>query len=211
MSGAEILLLRHGQSEGNEGGRLGGHGPTPLTALGRRQAEATAKLLLKEGRLDRIVCSDLPRAVQTAEPTARLTGIAIEETPALRERSVGLLTGLTFAEANRQFPQLFASLHRRDVDACPPEGETTRTCYARAAAIFDEIVAQRGDRGRTLIVSHSVTLDLVVKHALGIGVDVSRALHFRVDNCALHRLRHLDKAAWHVDALNDRRHLIDVK
>ena len=209
MSGAEILLLRHGQSEGNEGGRLGGHGPTPLTALGRRQAEATAKLLVKEGRLDTIVCSDLPRAVQTAEPTARLTGIAIEQTPALRERSVGLLTGLTFAEANRQFPELFASLHRRDVDACPPEGETTRVCYARAAAIFDEIVARRGERGRTLVVSHSVTIDLLVKHAL--GIDISRPLHFRTDNCALHRLRRIDSVAWHVDALNDRRHLVDVK
>src|SRR3954471_15599612 len=94
MHAAEILLLRHGQSEGNEGGRFGGHGPTPLTALGRRQAEAAARALAAEG-LTAIFASDLPRAMQTAEPTVAATGIAMTTTAALRERSVGVFTGMT--------------------------------------------------------------------------------------------------------------------
>src|SRR5438270_6335658 len=99
MTGTEILLLRHGQSEGNEGGRFGGHGPTPLTAKGHAQAEAAARAIAAEGGLSAIFCSDLPRAVQTAEPICAATGIAMKQTTALRERSVGEMTGLTFAEA----------------------------------------------------------------------------------------------------------------
>src|SRR5690242_7529133 len=119
MAATEILLLRHGQSEGNEGGRFGGHGPTPLTALGRAQAEAAAETLATEG-LTAIYASDLPRAVQTAEPVARRTGIAVETTAALRERSVGVFTGLTFAEAEARYPAEFAAMMRRDAGACPP-------------------------------------------------------------------------------------------
>src|SRR5512144_2073615 len=99
MRGTEILLLRHAQSEGNEEGRFGGHGPTPLTARGRAQAEATARALAREGGLYSIVSSDLVRAVQTAQVVSQATGVKIVTTPELRERSVGVLTGLTFAEA----------------------------------------------------------------------------------------------------------------
>src|SRR5579871_2454219 len=98
MRGTEILLLRHGQSEGNEAGRFGGHGPTPLTARGRAEARAAADALAAEGGLTAIYASDLPRAVETALPICEATGIAMVKTPALRERSVGVFTGLTFAE-----------------------------------------------------------------------------------------------------------------
>src|SRR3954469_21533729 len=85
VSATEILLLRHGESEGNEQGRFGGHGPTPLTAKGRRQAEAVAKTLSAEGGLTMIWASDLVRAMETARPVSEACGIAVQTTPALRE------------------------------------------------------------------------------------------------------------------------------
>src|ERR671920_988022 len=92
-----VLLVRHGQSQGNAERRFGGHSPTPLSELGRRQAEATANALAAEG-VTAIYSSDLLRAIQTAEPLARATGLEIRQTAALRERSVGLMEGLTFEE-----------------------------------------------------------------------------------------------------------------
>ena len=161
------MLLRHGQSEGNEGGRFGGHGPTPLTALGRRQAEATAAALAADGGLTAIFASDLARAVQTAEPVVAATGIAMRTTPALRERSVGIFTGMTFAEAEAQYPEHFLALMRRDPDASPPEGETARDCVGRVGAFFDEQLARYAS-GRTLFVSHAFTLNLLVRRLLGL-------------------------------------------
>src|SRR6187397_1651270 len=92
-----LYLIRHGQSAGNAEGRFGGHGPTPLSDLGREQAEKTAIVLEKEG-VHAIYSSDLPRAVQTAEPLARRLNIPINTSPAFRERNIGVLEGLTFDE-----------------------------------------------------------------------------------------------------------------
>ncbi len=203
MRYAEILLLRHGQSEGNEAGRFGGHGPTPLTALGRAQAEATARALASEG-LTAIFASDLPRAVDTAEPIARATGIAMVRTPALRERSVGVFTGLTFAEAEARHPEAFAALMRREHETCPPDGETHAECSARATALLDQVL-EKFPFGRTLLVSHALTIYLLLLHVL--GLDSAARVFIRTDNCGLHRLRRAPDGRWTVLALNDRAHL----
>ncbi|HEX8291434.1 MAG TPA: histidine phosphatase family protein, partial [Pyrinomonadaceae bacterium] len=74
METTRVLLIRHGQSRGNAERRFGGHSPTPLSELGRRQAEATARALANE-RVTAVYSSDLLRAVQTAEPLARAAGL----------------------------------------------------------------------------------------------------------------------------------------
>ncbi|MBK8303617.1 MAG: histidine phosphatase family protein [Chloracidobacterium sp.] len=65
-----LYLIRHGQSAGNAEGRFGGQGPTPLSELGQRQADLTAKLLAKEGVRDLFERS---RPCSTDRRTARKT------------------------------------------------------------------------------------------------------------------------------------------
>lgn len=214
MASTEILLLRHGQSEGNEQGRFGGHGPTPLTARGRVQAEAAARAIAAEGPLEAIWASDLHRAVDTARPVAAATGLALQITPALRERSVGVFTGLTFAEAEARFPEAYAALMARESDVCPDGGETPLACGERAVAHIESVVAARttatGD-GRLLFVSHAATLNLVLMHLLGLSHRThGKRIWFRTDNCALHRLRRSSEGLWQVTALNDRSHLAGI-
>lgn len=81
-----VLLVRHGQSQGDAEGRFGGHTATPLSAHGRSQADATARWLVSE-KITAIYSSDLLRAVQTAEPLARATKLNVHQTSAFRERS----------------------------------------------------------------------------------------------------------------------------
>jgi probable phosphoglycerate mutase len=205
-----ILLCRHGQSEGNQSGRFGGHGPTPLTALGRAQARATALRLEREGGLTAIYSSDLPRAVETAIPIAEATGIALLPTEDLRERSVGALTGLTFDEARERYPDAYAALMRRDAGACPPGGETHAECTARAVRRLGEIV-DRFTVGRVLLVSHAFAIDLLLRHVLGLRDNpLDPRVYFKTDNCALHRLHRLPSGVWRIEALNDRAHLETV-
>src|SRR6266542_5849286 len=99
-----VLLIRHGQSEGNAARRFGGHTDTPLSSLGRVQAETTARALASE-RFDAIYSSDLPRAIETAVALAAITGLSVQATDAFRERSVGVMEGLTFEEAAEQYPE----------------------------------------------------------------------------------------------------------
>ncbi len=204
--GTEIVLLRHGQSQGNLQGRFGGHSDTPLTALGIAQAEATARALDAEGGLTAIFCSDLPRTIDTAKPICEHTGIAMVKTPALRERSVGLFTGLTFAEAESRYPEVYRSIMTRQPGSKAPEGETHGECTERAGTVVDEALA-RFPAGRILFVSHSITIQLLLKKLL--GLDETSAT-FRIDNCGLHRLLRNAAGHWTVEALNDRRHLVGV-
>src|SRR6266700_838947 len=110
-----VLLIRHGQSQGNAEGRFGGHTGTPLSLLGGRQAAATARVLAHES-FNAIYSSDLARAIETARPLAESIGIEIQPTEAFRERSVGVMEGLTFEEAANRHPDQYGALLRRDFD-----------------------------------------------------------------------------------------------
>src|SRR5215210_2010095 len=92
-----VLLIRHGQSRGNAERRFGGHTATPLSARGHKQAQATARILESES-LTAIYSSDLARAIETAKPLSNLTGLPINGASAFRERSVGVMEGLTFED-----------------------------------------------------------------------------------------------------------------
>src|ERR671932_2224101 len=141
MYTTRVLLIRHGKSEGNAEGRFGGHTATPLSARGRLQAEATARALSSEN-LTAIYSSDLLRAVETAMPLARLTGLDVEQTDAFRERSVGVMEGLTFEEAAARHPEQYAALIRRDFDHVLLGGESYRQRLDRAWRKLDEAIAR---------------------------------------------------------------------
>ena len=160
-----VLLVRHGQSQGNAERRFGGHTATPLSDLGRAQAEATARALAAEG-VTAIYSSDLLRAVQTAEPLARAAGIPIEKTSAFRERSVGLMEGLTFEDAAAAHPEDYAALLRRDFERVLAGGESYRQLLDRAAAYLDGAV-EKNRGGRVAVFSHTGTICILVLHLLG--------------------------------------------
>ena len=201
-----LIFCRHGQSEGNRERRFGGHGPTPLTELGRAQARATGHALAGAG-VDLIYCSDLSRALDTATLIGAELGLTPEATPALRERSVGEMTGLSFEEARLRYPEAYAAMMRREADACPPGGETYGQCRSRAVEFVEAAIArQRG--ARMLIVSHQLTLYQLLTHVFGVdGTQQRGKLILQIDNCALHRIDHVEPALWHVWSLNERTHL----
>ncbi len=200
----ELLLIRHGQSVGNAEGRFGSHGPTPLTALGLKQAEALAGVLANEP-LVALYSSDLHRAVQTAMPTAKRLGLKLETDVRLRERNVGQFEGLSFLEAEKLFPVEYAGMMSRDPDSRPPGGENHHECLTRVRAACDEIVA-RHPRGRIGIISHAMTLNQLLRSLLGIPAAL-RAPWFRTDNTGIHHLRLEADGRLQVLALNARGHV----
>jgi probable phosphoglycerate mutase len=201
-----VILCRHGESEGNRERRFGGQGPTPLTVNGRAQALATGQALARTG-VDLIYTSDLPRAAETAALISQAMGVTPEATTALRERSVGQLTGLTFDEARIRFPEGYAALLRRDLEVSPPGGESVADCRLRAVTFLGQALA-RHQGARILLVSHYVTLHMLIRHVVGLeGSAIGSSVAFQVDNCALHRLEWIEASTWKVVALNERAHL----
>src|SRR3989344_5835107 len=90
-----FYIVRHGQTEWNTKGLLQGHGDSPLTYLGVKQAEQIRDEL-KSIHFDAIFSSDLLRAKRTAEIVALERKIAVKTTQALRERDFGHFEGKPF-------------------------------------------------------------------------------------------------------------------
>ena len=206
MDATRILLIRHGQSRGNAERRFGGHSPTPLSDLGRAQAETTARALRDEG-IDAIYSSDLLRAVETAAPLASATGLRVRTSAAFRERSVGRMEGLTFEAAAEQFPDEYAALPRRDFDHVLPGGESYRQMLDRSAGELDRAV--EAHRGGTLAVfSHTGTICILALHLMGaLDAPTLRPVWVASSNCGVTRFHLQHGGLIRVPAVNDTRHL----
>ena len=209
MDSTRILLIRHGQSQGNAEGRFGGHTATPLSPRGRRQAEATARALSTE-RISAIYSSDLPRAVETAMPLARLTDKDVEQSNAFRERSVGVMEGLTFEEAAAQHPEQYAALIRRDFEHVLLGGESYRQMLDRAASRLDSIIKQHSG-GQVAIFSHTGTICILTLHLMGaLDAPTLRPVWIATTNCGITRIELRRDGFVRVQTVNDSRHLVGL-
>jgi len=201
-----VLLIRHGQSVGNAARRFGGHTATPLSPRGRRQAQATARAL-KDEELSAIYSSDLARAVETAQALSVLTGLPINPTSAFRERSVGVMEGLTFEDAAEKHPEQYAALLRRDFEHVLTGGESYRQLLDRAWEKLDEIIAQH--RGEKIAVfSHTGTICILALHLMGaLDAPELKPVWITNANCAITRFELREDGFVRVLTINDTRHL----
>lgn len=155
-----LYFVRHGESEANAGGRFAGQTDSPLTALGRQQAEAVAAALA-DVRFDRVVSSDLSRARDTATAIARRQGLDVEAIRELREIDMGEAAGKQFENA-RQHPDWTPDGFLRW-----PGGESLEEALGRALAVLDHLV--RESPGRTIcIVGHGGVTRILVSQFLGL-------------------------------------------
>jgi probable phosphoglycerate mutase len=204
-----LYLVRHGQSAGNAEGRFGGHGTTPLSDLGRKQAELTAKALAKE-RIQVIYSSDLLRAVQSAEPLAKLLKLQIHTSEAFRERHVGVLEGLTFDESKQQYPKDYYALVNRNVDHVISDGESYRQLLRRITAKVQNIL--RDHRGqRIAIFTHTGAICYLTLYFLGaIHRGTQNTPWLVTSNCGINRFEIRGRRNVRLLGLNDTRHLIEI-
>ncbi|MBK7392739.1 MAG: histidine phosphatase family protein [Chloracidobacterium sp.] len=204
-----LYLIRHGQSAGNAEGRFGGHGPTPLSDLGERQADLTAKLLSKEG-IHAIYSSDLARAVQTAEPLAKRLGLEINTSDAFRERHVGVLEGLTFDESKERHPKDYYALVNRSVNHVITEGESYRHLLRRITTKLHDVIHEHNGQ-RVAIFSHTGAICFLTLHLMGaIHRSTKTTPWIITSNCGINRFELRGRRNVRVLALNDTRHLADI-
>ena len=209
MPVTKLYLVRHGQSAGNAEGRFGGHSPTPLSQLGVQQAGLTAQILAKEN-INAIYTSDLLRAVQTAEPLAKLLDLPIIKTSAFRERNVGVLEGKTFDESKEEFPNDYYALVNRNVHHVITEGESYRHLLRRATGALREILnIHRGER--VAVFSHTGAICFMTLYLLGAIHRKTQTTPWLVtSNCGINRFEIRGRNNVRVLALNDTRHLQNI-
>ncbi|MCS6873727.1 MAG: histidine phosphatase family protein [Pyrinomonadaceae bacterium] len=206
MKLTRLFLVRHGQSEKNAERRFGGHSATPLSALGKRQALATAKALEKE-RIDLIFSSDLVRAVQTAEPLSKLLKVEVQKTQAFRERNVGVLEGLTFEEAAQKYPEDYQALITRDFLHVIKNGESYFQLLQRVSTKLEQILAE--NEGKNIVIfTHTGVICFTSLYLLGaINENTKNTPWLVTSNCGICKFEFRGRKNVRLLAFNETSHL----
>lgn len=153
MPKTTIILVRHGQSEANLSDTFAGHSGYSLTPLGREQAARTAEYIKKTYPVDAVYSSDLPRAFQTAEYTARAFGLPITTDAHFREICAGDWEGVHFDQLTQQYPKEFAVWQNDIGNARCPNGESVTEVIER---VYNGLLGI-ADKGKCIVVATHAT------------------------------------------------------
>lgn len=151
-----VIVIRHGQSEGNLNEEFHGIYNSDITELGHKQAEETAKFL-DDYKIDKIYSSDIRRAFSTAKHTADRKGLDIITDEGFREISAGEWEKMKFADIANKYPETFKIWYENIGECVLPGGESVKSLYERAKAAFEKVVAEN-DGKTIMIATHATTI-----------------------------------------------------
>ncbi|MNY14077.1 Alpha-ribazole phosphatase [compost metagenome] len=135
----------------------------PLSALGEDQVRQLAQVLASVS-FDRALCSDYPRARQTAEVLLGDQPIELQACAQLREVRAGRLREIAPEQVQRQVSYAFDSF--TEPDGRFIGGERWSDFDSRIMARFEEVLAET-DWQSLLLVSHDAVNRLLLGWALG--------------------------------------------
>jgi probable phosphoglycerate mutase len=145
---ARIIVSRHGEAA-YESVLMRASGGS-LTTLGRKQARELGERMGAE-KIAGVVCSELSRAVQTAEIAAGVLGLPVRVREQLHEFPAGDHLGQPYSD--RLFEAMVRAWLAGDLTAGVPGGETGRETADRVLGVLEEVADEF--RGETvLVVSH---------------------------------------------------------
>jgi broad specificity phosphatase PhoE len=178
-----LILVRHGESEGNRERRFTTTPSVPLTAIGREQAFEAGRRIAGMFKPALVVASPYARARETAEIIAAQLGFEIEIEPNLFERRFGSLAGESYdiEMAELAFDPI-ARWHWRP----PGGGESFEDVRLRIAPVLEKLARENPDR-EVVVVSHGVVMLTAWAHLTGTvaGVEIPR-------NCGIVVVDHED-------------------
>jgi broad specificity phosphatase PhoE len=162
-----IYLMRHGSvTYFDDAGKPFLPESVPLNAVGRAQASAAgAAFAADQLRFDRVICSGLPRTVETATRVLEQTGqqIDIETWPELEELRGGRLAGIPDAQLKEAFTGAFEGVVAEDKQFLG--GESIGQLIDR---VYPAIARLRADASwdKVLLVLHGGVNRAILSYAL---------------------------------------------
>ena len=196
-----LLLVRHGQTEWNAARRYQGQSDPSLDQAGMEQARRLSARLAAE-RIDVLFCSDLQRALGTAQILAGDRDLAIRQDVRLRELNFGILEGHTFDEGLELWPAMI-STWVNDPNQPPTGGERMDEFAERVAEFLEELRQDFHDQ-TVLVVAHGGPLRVIIQSLLESPADTN--WWFSLDHCGLTDFQ-LDEGNIVINRLNDTGHL----
>ncbi|MBN1376988.1 histidine phosphatase family protein [Candidatus Woesearchaeota archaeon] len=143
----KLILVRHGETEGNVRGIMQGHLPGKLTKKGIEQAKKLA-LRLKDEKINAIYSSDLKRASDTAKEIAEYhKNVPLKFVKELREGDIGSFSGKK-AEEIKGKPY-------------PDDAENLKDMRKRAKIFLDKVYEKHKNH-TILLISHGRISEVLI-------------------------------------------------
>ncbi len=161
----KIILVRHGQSQSNSESRFAGQTDSPLTDLGKEQAELTAKYIKDNFKIDLVYASDLQRAYYTGAQIAEYSKVPIIKNQGMREIFVGKWEnqGVNVLLKRDDYKLWLTDI----VNAEPEGGETVRDFAKRIMDTLNQIV--KDNPNKTVVVATHATPVRVLETVIQTG------------------------------------------
>ncbi|MEB2314307.1 MAG: histidine phosphatase family protein [Sorangiineae bacterium] len=201
-----LILVRHGESEGNRQGRMQGHLDFPLSPRGEEQARHLAAWLeVQNVEWSAAYSSPLRRASETAAIIAAVTGRApatpLEE---LREIGAGSLEGMSREDMTAKNPAFLDRGLAGLGDFAEFGGESYDDVQARVARLRTRLEGAHRAAGDTVLLVGHGGINFQLLKSL-ICEPVPRVCIVRMGNCTATRVRmrerrgvFIGEVVWHV-------------
>ncbi|XP_061266245.1 6-phosphofructo-2-kinase/fructose-2,6-bisphosphatase 1 isoform X1 [Bos javanicus] len=152
-----IYLCRHGESELNLRGRIGGD--SGLSARGKQYAYALANFIQSQGISSlKVWTSHMKRTIQTAEAL----GIPYEQWKALNEIDAGVCEEMTYEEIQEHYPEEFALRDQDKYRYRYPKGESYEDLVQRLEPVIMELERQEN----VLVICHQAVMRCLLAYFL---------------------------------------------
>ncbi|XP_015283299.1 PREDICTED: 6-phosphofructo-2-kinase/fructose-2,6-bisphosphatase 2 [Gekko japonicus] len=157
-----IYLCRHGESECNLVGKIGGD--SGLSTRGKQFAQALKKFIKEQEIVDlKVWTSQLKRTIQTAETL----GVPYEQWKILNEIDAGVCEEMTYKDIQRTYPEEFALRDQEKYLYRYPGGESYQDLVQRLEPVIMELERQ----GNVLVVSHQAVMRCLLAYFLDKSAD----------------------------------------
>lgn len=161
-----LLVIRHGESEADILKVHEGRADFELTERGHRQAEAMGEYVSQSYQIDKIYCSTLKRAVQTAEHLGAKVGLPLAFDEHLMEFNNGLLAGLKYGVAEKEYPAVETPLH-----SAVYEQESALAFRYRAEYMLSKLISENDQDSTIAAITHGGMINQLYRAFLKLPVD----------------------------------------
>jgi len=163
----KVILIRHGETDWNQEGRVQGSGSNrELTKMGKQQAESIG-LRLKQEKIKAIYSSPLQRALDTARAIAHHHQVKVQIEPHLKEIDAGELEGIKIEKIGSYLNELIARERGNESISELYDGESLAEVQQRAWSTIQRLADKHGD-GVIVVVSHYFIISSIICSVLGL-------------------------------------------
>ncbi|MEE9499937.1 MAG: histidine phosphatase family protein [Candidatus Omnitrophota bacterium] len=156
---AQLILVRHGETDWNKQKRVQGALDIPLNCEGGEEARRISNEL-SGFKIDAVYSSPVSCSCSTAHEIATTHSLKVKKIYELNELNHGVWQGLLLKDIKKRYKKQYNTWKSFPTSVRPPKGESVRVAYDRAVSAMHKIV-DRHKNESICIVSGDIILSII--------------------------------------------------